>query len=407
MKQKILIIMVEVGSGHKSPAIAIQSAIERLYPNRFTVEVIDFARMCGALHDDAVIKGFWNHALKHAKTTNILNRLMDTFRWLTRCNFATQLFYREFLKKGTAYLRDYQPDIVISTHFLASSVAGLARKKHGLSWPLISCMSDPFNGHNLWVNPLVDTLLVATEEAKKHILSLGANPANTVVMPYPLHERFFPKDGMSTDTKKNKLVSFGLNPAQKTVLVSSGGQGIGNAVDYLRLLVEEKMPLNILAVCGKNTDLYRELNLLQARIHMNDQREIPTRMQVFGYVQNMPELLELADFSVSKAGANATLEMLVKKVPPIFTQCAALIEKGNIDWCVARGFGWWQDTPDGFLTLVRQLIETDLLATARSRMDKDLYIRSLPNASDLIAHEVVRCLISSSTGRKTKTVFAH
>ena len=88
------------------------------------------------------------------------------------------------------------------------------------------------------------------------------------------------------------------------------------------------MPFNIIAIGGKNKDLFDELTSLKERTNT----KVP--MAVLGFVDNMHELLEASDLAIAKGGASTTFEVLVKRVPTIFTHSAALHEKGNIDFCV-------------------------------------------------------------------------
>lgn len=384
MKQRILIPMIEAGSGHRSPALAIRAALERLYPNRFEIEVVDLADACGAHLIDTIIKEFWDYALAHPRFATRLNVLVDRLNWLTKCNAGTRVFMRDFMRKGMRYIIQFDPDLVVSTHFFATSVAAIARRKAHLDFPLYSYVTDPFYAHNLWVNPLVDGLIVASDEARAQMLDLGAKPETLMTMAYPLHERFFRPVFSSGGEKAAMLRSLELDPEKKTVIVTAGGQGIGNAMKFARSLFMQDVPMNIIAVCGKNEELLRELNIMKATRESGE-----CNLALFGYVDNMHELLSLADFSISKAGANATLEMLVKRVPPIFTQCAALIEKGNIDWCVENEVGWWCDDPDEFVRLVRELTETDLAERVRARMESSLFIRNLEGAADRIAEMLV------------------
>ena len=56
-KKKILVTMLEVGFGHKSPAIAVKESIEVIAPDAAIVDVVDFAKeMSGAYRDDLALE---------------------------------------------------------------------------------------------------------------------------------------------------------------------------------------------------------------------------------------------------------------------------------------------------------------------------------------------------------------
>ena len=40
--QRILILMSDTGGGHRASAQALKARFNQLYPNRFTIDIIDF-----------------------------------------------------------------------------------------------------------------------------------------------------------------------------------------------------------------------------------------------------------------------------------------------------------------------------------------------------------------------------
>jgi len=378
--KKILIPMIEVGSGHRMIALAVKEAIGKLYPGEYAVDVIDFAREAGARREDKAMKDIWDFALAHPKLTNNINMLMEAFNGLTRSNLVTKVFFTEFVKKGTRYILDYKPDIVFSTHFFCTSVALFAREKYHFQYKVISFMADPISGHNLWINPKVDTIVAATREARNYLVSMGEPRHKIKVMSFPLNLKFFSKVEKS---KEEILTSLGLDTSLKTVLASTGGQGIGDTSKYIKFLYEQGYPFNIIAVCAKNEELARELEDLKKS------KQSKAKMAVLGFVDNMHELLEAADFAFTKAGPSTIFEHLVKGIPPIITQSAGIQEKGNIDFCVDNRMGWFVKSQEEFVSLIDELQRTDLLQEYKENIKKNEYVQHLPQAPYELARYVV------------------
>jgi len=373
--------MVEAGGGHKMPALAIKESIETLFPGQYQVDVIDFAREVGANWDDKIIKGFWDWALARPELTTNLNVLLDSFNHLTRSNTVMRLFFQQFVRKGIRYIRMYKPDIVFSTHFFCSSVALFARERYDLQYKIFSYMTDPIRGHNLWVNPKIDAVIVSTEEAREYLIKQGEPRDKVIVMPFPLNKKFFEK---VTKTREEILGELGLDPERKTLLATSGGQGIGDTSSYVKILYMRDFPFNIIAVCGKNQELFDELNKLKESGKSN----VP--MAVLGFVDNMHELLDVSDLAIAKGGASTTLEVLVKRVPTIFTHCAALHEKGNIDFCVDNKMGWFAKNEKEFSQIINKILITDILDQYKRNIEENEYIKTLPEASDNLARFIVK-----------------
>lgn len=387
--KKILIPMIEVGGGHKMIALAVKGAIDQLFPGQYQTDVIDFAREAGAARDDKAMKDTWDLALAHPKLTTNVNLLIDKFHYLTRSNFVTKVLFQSFIRKGARYLLAYKPDIVFSTHFFCTSVALFAREKYHLQYKVISYMADPITGHNMWVNPDVDMIVTATEEARQYLISMGQPKNKIKVMSFPLNLKFFSK---VTKTREEILNELGLDPTKKTVLASAGGQGIGNTGKYVKLLYEKGYPLNIIAVCAKNEALYDELSKMA-------DRDSPTRLAVLGFVDNMHELLEASDFAFTKAGPSTVFEHLVKNVPPILTHYAGLQEKGNLEFCLKNRVGWYVSDEKEFLELIDQILNTGILDEYKENIRRNPFIRSLPQAP----YDLARFVVSEmNTPRKVR-----
>lgn len=220
--------MVEAGGGHRMPALAIKDSIEKLFPGQYQIDVIDFAKDSGATWDDKIIKGFWDWALARPEITTNLNILLDSFNHVTRSNTVMRLFFQQFVRKGIRYILSYKPDIVFSTHFFCSSVAQFARARYHLPYKVFSYMTDPVRGHNLWVNPKIDAVIVSTNEANEYLTKQGQPSDKIKVMSFPLNKKFF----APTTRKREDIISeLGLDPLKKTLLATSGGQGIGDTAD--------------------------------------------------------------------------------------------------------------------------------------------------------------------------------
>jgi len=385
--------MIEVGGGHRMIALAVKDAIDQLFPGEYQVDVIDFAKESGATRDDKTMKEAWDFALAHPRLTTNINVLIDTFKYLTRANIITRVLFQSFIRKGARYILEYKPDIVFSTHFFCTSVALFARDKYRFNYKVISYMADPITGHNMWVNPDADIIVTATEEAKKYLVSQGQPRHRIRVLSFPLNPKFFAK---VDKTREEILEELGLDPSKKTVLVSAGGQGIGDTGRYVRFIYENKYPLNIIAVCARNEALFKALSGMV-------RKDCQTRIAVLGFVDNMHELLEASDFAITKAGPSAVFEHLIKEVPPILTHSAGLQEKGNVDFCLKNKTGWLISNEKELEELLKKILNTDILEEYRENIRKNEFVRSLPSAPYDIARFVVDELSRERKPRRRKS----
>ena len=81
----------------------------------------------------------------------------------------------------------------------------------------------------------------------------------------------------------------GLDPALFTVLISFGAEGVGPVRAYLRALMADDAPIQIVVVCGRNRILQ---NRLSKDVAASRGR---ARIVVTGFVANLPDYVAAAD----------------------------------------------------------------------------------------------------------------
>ncbi|MGQ9473851.1 MAG: glycosyltransferase [Candidatus Caldatribacteriaceae bacterium] len=121
--------------------------------------------------------------------------------------------------------------------------------------------------------------------------------------------------------------------------------------EYVEAICHHALSVNVIAVCGKNEDLYRFL------CSLSEKSSSRTNLVVLGYVEHMSTLMTIADLSVSKAGPAIVFESLACDCPLVFTHWVCLNEKGNLDFCLQEGVGFYAPGVRVFLALLRSLIE--------------------------------------------------
>jgi len=374
--KRVLMTMVEAGSGHKVPALAVKEAMERLYPGRFQIDVVDWARASGAHWDDWFMKFAWDFALARPWMGKTVYFLVDLLRPLSRR--WVEINFPRFLRKAALFVADYKPDLIFSTQFYCTHVAAVARRRLGLTIPVIGFDTDPFDSFLWWSEPQADFVCVASERARDRLLTRGMRDDQVPILRYPILRKFMLPGKEPSEIRTR----YGLNPSMKTMLTTLGGQGIGDVTAYVEDIYRKGLPFNILAVCGKNQAAKERLEKLVGN-HPSRTRLVP-----LGYVGNVEELLAAADFCVAKAGASTTLEALARGAPILFTSFACYNEKPNIDWCLEREVGWYTPDRAAFYDVIRQILETDVLQRYRANIQG----LDLPVGADDLAHFLARRL---------------
>ena len=199
------------------------------------------------------------------------------------------------------YVLEEEPDLILSTHFFASEVIGTLKREGRLRSRLLTVITD-FGIHAVWISEGTDGYLVGSENLKEMLEARGVSPEKIHVVGIPVHPRFEKPQDRTTLARK-----LGLDPQRFTVLIASGGFGVG-PIERLVSLLAGYPSLQLLVVCGHNERLFSSLSL----------KGFPqTRIHLFRFVNNMDELMSAADCMIGKSGGLTMSEALTKQLPTL------------------------------------------------------------------------------------------
>jgi len=275
-------------------------------------------------------------------------------------------------------VRSLKPDAVITTHFFPTDVLAAAKRAGWLSARLIVVVTDLFP-HRMWLVQEADLVVVASDEARAICLRRGIAAERIRVLGVPISQRF----RLSCD-RAAILQRCGLDGARRTLLVTSGGMGVGPIQHFVeRLVVLEAIQphgLQLLVVCGENDQLRQRLQRL------GETASLP--VCALGFTDAMHELMQASDLLITKPGGLTVMEALAVGLPMVFCGTIPGQEQGNADYVVRHGAGLKADQPDRCAATVLQVLEHPVqLQAMRSRA----LALSRPDAASQV---VETCLMS-------------
>lgn len=341
-KPRILLAMITVGNGHKAPADGIKAGLEKLYPEQFDVEVLDFTLAVGDKGFDKRLKESWDWMLENPKFAYWGQRLLDTAVPVPATRFGLARMLADHAKNAAEFIKEKNYDLVVATHFFTVQALAIARRKHGLKPPVIGLNTDPFDAHAMWAEKDVDEMIVSSRLAKKKLMEKGVPARKIKIFGYPLGLQFI-NNTLSKEEARTKLC---LEQGRLTVLQSAGGEGIGGQLEeFVKAVLHADLDMQYIIACGRNRELHVYLQQL-AREHKGKTKLLPQ-----GFITNMQEWIAASDLILGKAGAATTFEALVMNRPIFHTNYVAYNEKTNIDFCIEKGIGNYIPEP-------KQLVET-------------------------------------------------
>lgn len=343
-RKKILIVSLAAGSGHVQTAKALKKTAELYFPE-LECRHIDIADYITPLLRGITVSGYGFLIAHLPKVWTSLFRLSDSkaftkaYRALT--DYLKMLNSFEFLNEVYAF----QPDHIISTHFLPSEILTHALKKTG-PIPITEVVTD-YGIHPILVVKGIDSYIVATPEMKDELIAKFDIKPNTIhIFGIPIDPSFYEQKDIA-----HLKSEYHCPPDKPIVLVLSGGDGMIEISDVVTKLFNNfKTPLTIIAVAGHNKKLYKRLTALTAPSHFT--------YMPFGWTNNIPNLMAIADVVVSKPGGLTTTECNVSKVPMIAINPIPGQEEYNIEYIEKNHLGSYAKRPTDIVPLLEHYILT-------------------------------------------------
>lgn len=344
---RILIATVTAGGGHLAAAAALEEAWRALRP-KDTIERVDLVKFFSPLHRKLYLSGYVKLVERAPELWGMLFTKTDSRKAARRLNRLQELLPSRARSRFAKFVREFKPDVVLCTHFTPVTEVGQMRAKEGKKPPFLVSVVTDFEAHALWMDDAVDLYAVATAETKARLVARGAAEKNVVATGIPIAAKFATKVDALAVRK-----TLGLRDDLPTLLVLSGGFGMGPVGKILAALDKVEREFQTVVVCGRNEELRREL-AAQDRRH-------PTR--VLGFAGNMHELMGVADLILTKPGGLTSSEALALGKPLFILDPIPGQEAANSDFLLEHGAAAKVNRVEDLPFRIEQLLGSKKLAT--------------------------------------------
>lgn len=352
---RILIAHVTAGAGHTRAAEAIARAYQNLYPDA-NVKLVDTLDYINSVYKKvynntylALVKHtprLWGYIYeRYDKDEEGGQRIDDKFRQSLETLQAGD--FRDFLD-------DFSPDVVICTHFLPMQLISRWKKKRKSSLPLYAVVTD-FALHTFWIVEEIDGYFVANDNVRRELQTRGAMAKNIYQTGIPVDPVFSTLPLQSE--VRDKL---GLERDLPTVLIMSGGYGVGDVTSLISSFKDVSTKMQLLIVCGRNEELHTQVAQIA--------HTLPVTTQVYGFVNNVHELMRAADLVITKPGGLSSSEALAANCPMMIINPIPGQEQRNSDYLLEQGAATiLHQLPDGAYYVEKLLNDKDRLASMIQR----------------------------------------
>src|SRR3989449_2673409 len=330
--KRLLFLFSDTGAGHRAAAEAVAAALQLRYPNRFSVDCFD------PMADQQVIAG--RLTALYGPITRHVPVLWGLAYNLTNVQPTVRLFQHAIgrgLRRKLRRALEPRPALVASFHPLLNHVAADVMP-HGV--PRVTVITDWIDFHQAWTDLTADSIICPSQAAYDLCRRRGVPADRLVRAGLPIHPRFSDAIRRFTD-KRSMRLKLRLRPHAPTVLLAGGGDGTEPLRKYAAALAGSPLDIQVLAVAGRNQSLAEHLR-----------EDNHAGVHVFGFVDNMPELLLASDLLVTRAGPGMIAEGLACGCPLLLTGYLPGQEEGNVKEVVDRGLGRFVPHPNDLVEAV-------------------------------------------------------
>lgn len=315
---RVLITYASAGAGHKRVAEAI---FDYLKINRkdLKLELLDVIPQATGFFRFSYGKGY-------TFLVHYAHWLWAFFFWITEskltrwfCRKSSGVINYLSCRKFREYLSREKFDFIISTHFLNSELVANLKLKNKIKGKLITVITD-FGVHPFWVSRGTDLYVVASAHTKNRLLDMAVENQDIREFGIPVASSFTISQDRERLAKK-----IGIYANKFTVLVMTGSFGVGPLDKIAESLCNQAQ---VLVVCAKNKKLFARL-----------QKRNLENVKVLGFIDNMQELMAVADLIITKPGGSSIVELLNMELLPVFIAGIPGQESANVMALAEYGIG--------------------------------------------------------------------
>jgi len=381
-KEKYLFLYLKTGGGHLAPAKSIATYIGKHFSDRADVVLVDGFEKTKA-YARTVIEGGYRSLQMYARWWYESLYAINKIPPVAHLNNAIVSYYtKPFL---TELLLREKPEVIVIFHFFLIKPVYDILHEHHLHIPVITVVTDPFTAHPIWFLQQDQTFIVFSEQLKAHCMKRGIDPSRIHVFPFVLDEKYSrPFDESTIPTLKQTM---GFSPEKKLILIMGGGDGIPKGAAMLRHLIRSQVDAEIVIVCGRNTLLFKRAMDIKKKYGA-------TPLTVFGYVDTMYELINIADVVITKCGASTFMEIVMSKKIPIVISYLWEQEKGNMEFIIGNHLGVYEPAIGKLSTVVKGILSDPHIRQSYLESAKKV---SLANGAEHVAHFIVNCSSPAAT----------
>ncbi len=337
--KRILLMHISNISGHRSASLAIEKAIKLQSPDSeiLSLNVFNYVHPIG----EKVINFFYMLTIKWFPF--LWSHLYDNSDWVKRTKKLKKIIHDFNLPKLEALYNDFRPDVFVSTQAFPCGLVADFKRAKGINAALFAVLTD-FTPHSYWIYDNVNYYITPSDAIVQKLIEKGVDSTRIRAFGIPFDPKF--SHQYSNHDMRTKL---DLKTDAFTILIMGGGQGLGPIKKIVKTLDNLEIDLQEIVVCGTNRMIYRWLKRKLKR------KACKKDIRLFGYTENIEELMSAADVIITKPGGITCAEALSKRLPMLIVSPIPGQESSNTIYLTKEGAAIEVDKPENLRSVIQDL----------------------------------------------------
>lgn len=360
--KKVLILTASTGEGHNAAAKSLE---QKYQANGYETCKIDMFKETSKTMNYLIADGY---RILASNFPSVYGLIYDVFDHST--------FNNRFLKNALVLLKksllneikEINPDVIIGTHPFAVGLVSSYKRKGQVDCSFISVVTD-FKAHYAYVDEQVDAYITGSDYTKESLIQRNICEDKIFTYGIPIKQEFL-KDYSDNSNQKSKF----------RVLVMGGSMGSKDIAKVVKRLAVESNSYLITVVCGNNKSLK---NILEKKY---EDEIIMGRLNVLGFTDKVPYLMDNSDVIVTKPGGLTTTEALSKKIPMIIPFAIPGQEMENTEFLVNEGVAFHVKDMNEINTVLDRLVndskEFEIMKNNMGRIASSYSLDSIVDLSE-------------------------
>ncbi len=371
-KPHILFLFSDTGGGHRSAARAIIEALNIYYPGMVTTEMLDFFVEYAPPPFDLAVTTY----APMAQVPDLWELGYKLSNGKYRSRLVHEVLWPYIRRAAENLIKDHPCDMFVSVHPIIN--APILRTLGPDHSPYMIVITDMVSTHVFWYNKDATLTLSPTEEARDRGIKIGMSPESIEVVGQPIADKFRHPPAPRSELREQ----LGWPHETPVVLLVGGGEGMGPIKETVEAVNRAKLNLMMAIIAGRNESLKNRLEKI----------DFHAQAKVYGFVENVPDLMNAADIIVTKAGPGTISEAFIAGLPIILYSRMPGQEEGNVDYVVDKGAGVWAPDPEQVVSTLRYWVNNP---DARLKVAATSKRLARPDASKNIAQRIIEVVSQS------------